>query len=49
MDQNLRMHGHCRTLYPFPDVAVVVSGIKAQANQFFGFPPYYGANLNGTA
>lgn len=44
----LRMQGHCRSLYPFLDMAVVVSGIEAYANQFFCFPPYHRADSNGT-
>jgi hypothetical protein len=47
--RSLRLQGHCRSLYPFLDMAVAVSGVKAQANQFFGFPPYYRTNSNRTA
>jgi hypothetical protein len=43
------MQGHCRSLYPFLDMAVVFSGVEAQANQFSCFPPYYRANSNRTA
>jgi hypothetical protein len=38
----------CRFLDPFPDMAVVLSGVKEQANHFFVFPPYYGGNSHAT-